>query len=381
MRRLRKTYEDHELITLASYAQKSGDSRGRKQPEPEDPYRTAFQRDRDRIIHSQAFRRLEYKTQVFVNHEGDYYRTRLTHTLEVAQIARTICRTLQLNEDLAEAIALAHDLGHTPFGHRGEEVLHLLMKDSGGFEHNRQSFRVVTFLEHRYPDFRGLNLTYEVLEGIVKHSGEFDKSEIPEFPDKGYPSLEAQVVDMADSIAYMNHDIDDGVKAGMITLHQLEKVELWQQSFDDIVRRFPDTPKKVQINRSISHLTTQLVNDLYDETEKRLEKLSLQTPEDIRERGKEVVSASKEIETQTENLMQFLHANLYRHERVERMAKKSEEVLTHLFRNYVSTPSLLPPSLCKVVEKGETPKRAICDYIAGMTDRFALDEHAKLIKN
>ena len=234
----RQDVEQRESEFLAPFASKANESLGRVYPEAEPMHRTAFQRDRDRIVHSTAFRRLEYKTQVFVNHEGDYYRTRLTHTLEVAQISRSICRTLQLNEDLAETIALAHDLGHTPFGHRGEEALNAVMTNFGGFEHNHQSFRIITKLEHRYPEFDGLNLSYEVREGVAKHSGEYDKPDIQSFPEKGYPSLEAQVVDMADQIAYMNHDIDDGLESKMISYEQLSSITFWQEQYQNVLELY-----------------------------------------------------------------------------------------------------------------------------------------------
>lgn len=374
----RQEIESRELLFLAPYAAKSTESLGREHAESECPFRPAFQRDRDRIIHSEAFRRLEYKTQVFVNHEGDYYRTRLTHSLEVAQISRGIARTLGLNEDLAEAIALAHDLGHTPFGHRGEEVLNRLMQGHGGFEHNRQSYRVVTHLERRYPAFNGLNLTYEVREGIAKHSGEYDNPNIPEFPDKGYPTLEAQVVDVSDEIAYMNHDIDDGLQSKMITFEQLEAIDLWREQLTESRRCSPNLREKLQKYQTIRRLIHLLITDIKETAEKRIAELSLTTFDDVRTSAKDVVRFSEPMKKKTRELLSFLYDNLYRHHHVERMAQKSERILTDLFENYLSNPRTLPATLCAVIKEGGNTHRHICDYIAGMTDRYALDEHARL---
>ena len=374
----REEYERREREILAPYAAPSAQSQGREHEEPECKYRSCFQRDRDRIIHSEAFRRLEYKTQVFVNHEGDYYRTRLTHTLEVAQISRGIARTLRLNEDLTEAIALAHDLGHTPFGHRGETVLNDLMAAHGGFEHNRQSFRVVTYLERRYPQFDGLNLTYEVREGIVKHTGAYDAPDVPSFQSQGYPTLEAQIVNVSDQIAYMNHDLDDGLQSGMLTFELLEVVDLWQEVFSRVQRDFPRARPKMHKYQTIRRLIHVLITDLQEETGKRLKELGLTSLDDVRERGKEVVAHSKEMKAKITRLLDTLLVNLYQHYHVERMAQKSGRILRDLFHSYVENPKLLPPTLCKLIQEDGLAPLHVCDYVAGMTDRFALQEHAKL---
>lgn len=374
----REEIEQREAGALAPYAARSVESLGREHAETEDSFRAAFQRDRDRIIHSEAFRRLEYKTQVFVNHEGDYYRTRLTHTLEVSQLARGLCRTFRLNEDLAEAIALAHDLGHTPFGHRGEEVLHRLMKNHGGFEHNSQSYRIVTLLEHRYPEFPGLNLTYEVREGIAKHSGEYDNPHIPAFSTKGFPSLEAQVVDVADQIAYLNHDLDDGLESGMLSFEQLEQVQLWREVFDAVTKVYPNTTKKLLKYQTIRRLIHLFVTDIHGETLQQICERKLASLADVRARGERVVRWSDGLQKKTRELLDFLYENLYHHQRVERMAKKSERILTDLFGQYTANVRTLPQKLYTAILQDGHPERHVCDYIAGMTDRFALDEHAKL---
>lgn len=391
----REEYEKIEQANLAGYAVKSGQSEGRIFTEKEHSYRTCFQRDRDRVIHSRAFRRLEYKTQVFVNHEGDYYRTRLTHTLEVAQIARTIARHLRLNEDLAEAVSLTHDLGHTPFGHSGQDIMNELMKGYGGFEHNKQSFRIVTLLEDRYPDFAGLNLTYEVLEGITKHSTEYDMPEGGIFQRKGYPSLEAQVCNVADEVAYNNHDIDDGLKSGMITLAELSEVELWQKNFELTQKKHPTAPLHIQISQTVRFIINQQVTDLVLNTLKNIEDKKIKTVDDVRERGKGIVDFSDALKKTNTELKRFLMKNLYRHYRVIRMADKAGRILTQLFDAYKGNPKIVPPDFLlryshlnekKLVGQnkaedlpyGETIERIVCDYIAGMTDRFALDEYKKL---
>lgn len=380
----RQTYEDLEKKILAPYAVKSGESEGRMHPEEEHPFRTRFQRDRDRVIHCGAFRRLEYKTQVFVNHEGDYYRTRLTHSLEVAQIARTIARQLRLNEDLAEGISLAHDLGHTPFGHSGEYVMSHLMKDFGGFEHNRQSFRVVTFLEERYPGFGGLNLTYELLEGMTKHASEYDLPSGDVFKRKGFPSLEAQTCNFADEIAYNNHDIDDGLKSGMIDLIQLKTIEIWQTHFEKTKKQYPHAALFIQITQTVKEIINTLVTDLVTQTLQNIENLKIQSSSDVREKGKECVNFSPMVKKQNHDLKRFLLNHLYRHYRVVRMAHKAEKIITDLFTAYVKNPRIIPPDFLQKYEKEygasdpEPMERIICDYIAGMTDRFALDEYKKL---
>lgn len=379
----REQFEKMEKENLASYAVMSGDSEGRLYSEEEHASRSRFQRDRDRIIHSHAFRRLEYKTQVFVNHEGDYYRTRLTHSLEVAQIARTLARMLRLNEDLAETVSLSHDLGHTPFGHSGQDVINHLMKDYGGFEHNRQSFRIVTFLEDRYPEFPGLNLTVEVLEGMTKHATEYDLPQGGVFERKGFPSLEAQICNFADEIAYNNHDIDDGLKSGMLELGALREIELWEPEFQRVKKRYPNSSLDVQISQTVKCLINTLVTDLVKQTEKNIAEKKIKKVADVRERGGFCVGFSPEIKEQSHDLKRFLMKNLYRHYRVVRMADKAERILTKLFKAYTKNPKIIPPDFLKRYEnhpegREETVERIVCDYIAGMTDRFALDEYSKL---
>ncbi|MFA5811522.1 MAG: deoxyguanosinetriphosphate triphosphohydrolase [bacterium] len=365
---------------LAPYAVRSGRSRGRVYPEEPCPFRACFQRDRDRIIHCEAFRRLEYKTQVFVNHEGDYYRTRLTHTLEVAQISRGLARTLRLNEDLAEAIALAHDLGHTPFGHRGETALNDLMTPYGGFEHNRQSYRVVTLIEKRYPDFPGLNLSIEVLEGIVKHASEYDSPDLKGLAIAAprYPSLEAQVVNVGDEVAYMNHDLDDGLESGMLREEDLEDVRLWRETRTRVMKGSPGIRTRIAKYRTISRLIHTLVTDLQRETKRRIDALQIRDAESVAKTAEPLVAFSAEMVAATKELKDFLFAKLYRHYRVERMADKSTRILGALFNTYLNNPKVLPPSLERAIREEGNAARRVCDYIAGMTDRFALNEHAKL---
>ncbi|MBF0492417.1 MAG: deoxyguanosinetriphosphate triphosphohydrolase [Deltaproteobacteria bacterium] len=378
MLKTRVHLEEIEFQILAPYACHSQKSMGREYAEPEHPYRSRFQRDRDRIIHSKAFRRLEYKTQVFVNHEGDHYRTRLTHSLEVAQISRSMARMLGLNEDLAEAIALAHDLGHPPFGHSGQEVMDELMKDFGGFEHNRQSLRVVTLLELAYPNFPGLNLTYEVLEGISKHFTEYDLPQGRVFAREGEPSLEAQMVNLADEIAYNNHDLDDGLRSGLISLAQLRAVELWQENFEGIQKLYPQAPEEIQCRVTVKGLINLLVTDLIEETQKNILERNIQTLEEVRSRGKMLVGFSEGIKKKTVELKRFLFANLYRHYRVERMAHKAGRIIRDLFKAYLDHPKILPTEVFQKIQEGSQVERIVCDYVAGMTDRFALEEYEKL---
>ena len=365
---------------LAEYAAKSEGSRGRKYAEAYKDERLPFERDRDRIIHCAAFRRLEYKTQVFVNHEGDYYRTRLTHSLEVAQIARGIARKLKLNEDLVEALALSHDLGHTPFGHTGEHVLDRLMKDHGGFEHNQQSLRIVEVLEQRYPDFDGLNLSYETREGIIKHTTSYDgagMSAVQAYHPEEQPTLEAQIIDLADEIAYNNHDIDDGLKAGYISLDDLASVEIWQRTWKDIGCRFPGISEKRQILQTVSHLIGELIQDLVSTTSETLDKHSIRSLEDVRRHDGKLVTFSRDMNDRNRQLKAFLFKKLYRHHKVERMRVKAERFLTLLFENYLENPSLLPEKYQRRYEQ-HGMERVICDYIASMTDRYAQDEYKKL---
>ncbi len=365
---------------LVGYAAHSEQSRGRAHAEPYKDNRLAYERDRDRIIHCAAFRRLEYKTQVFVNHEGDYYRTRLTHSLEVSQIARGIARSLRLNEDLVEALALAHDLGHTPFGHTGENVLNRLMKNYGGFEHNRQSLRIVETLEQRYPDFDGLNLSWETREGIIKHSSDYDSAgsaAIRNYETGLSPTLEAQIIDLADEIAYNNHDIDDGLKAGYIKLEDLSQVEIWQQTWRMVGEKFPVLNEKRQVLQTISYLISKLIHDLVVTTTHNLEKLNIQTLTDIRRQPVNLVSLSSEMQGMNHQLKKFLYTKLYKHYKVERMRVKAERFLTLLFESYLENPSLLPG---KYQQRFAVygMERVICDYIASMTDRYAQDEYKRL---
>ena len=365
---------------LASYAARSDQSRGRQHHEPFKDDRPVYERDRDRIIHCAAFRRLEYKTQVFVNHEGDYYRTRLTHSLEVSQIARGIARKLNLNEDLVEALALSHDLGHTPFGHTGETVLNRLMKGHGGFEHNQQSLRIVEILEQRYPGFDGLNLSWETREGIIKHSSDYDRanhSAIQAYEPEKRATLEAQIIDLADEIAYNNHDIDDGLKAGYIDLEELSKVELWQRTYLDIGRKFPGLSEKRQILQTISYLIGDLIHDLVKTTENNLRQHEIVAVEDIRSHSENLVNLSAEMSHLNKELKKFLYKRLYRHSKVERMRVKAERFLTLLFENYIANPTLLPERHQMRFELYGR-ERVICDYIASMTDRYAQDEYKRL---
>ncbi len=364
---------------LADYAMKSSASRGRQYKEKEHPYRTSYQRDRDRIIHCAAFRRLEYKTQVFVNHEGDYYRTRLTHTLEVAQIARTIASALCLNADLVEAISLAHDLGHTPFGHSGEEALNCLMKGLGGFNHNLQGLRTVDILEERYPDFPGLNLSWEVREGIVKHSSIFDETvRIAGLEPDKMPSLETQIVDSADEIAYNNHDIDDGITSGLLNLSDLSKLKLWDGAMQKTKLSSLSLSAQLKKYQIIRLLIDLQVTDLIKETRKRLEKFKIGSVDDVRNCPEKIVIFSRSMFRLRLPLRDFLMRNLYQHYRVIRMSNKAKRFIQELFSIYTDNPNQLPPIEYQRIKSGQSPKRVVCDYIAGMTDRCALDEYKKL---
>jgi dGTPase len=369
--------EQRELDMLAPYAVKSGHTGGRLYPEDEHPFRLAFQRDRDRVVHSTAFRRLEYKTQVFVNHEGDHYRTRLTHTLEVAQIARTIARSLRLNEDLTEAIALAHDLGHPPFGHAGEGAMNHLMQPYGGFEHNQQSLRIVEVLEVRYPDFPGLNLTWETRDGLKKHQPRFRPDADPRQAIPVGPSLESQVADYADEIAYNNHDIDDGLTSHMIQLEDLAQVPLWNEHYRDVAQRFPHAPREVQWRQTVRAIINSLVIDLCSETLAGLQAAQIEGVERVRQSAKRLVTFSPTLEKRNHELKLFLLENLYRHYRVVRMSEKAGRIVQALFQAYMEAPKQLPPGFHRRIATEGQP-RVVCDYIAGMTDRFALDEYQKL---
>jgi dGTPase len=375
----RETFEAREATQLAPFAVRSRDSRGRRHPEREHPFRMVFQRDRDRIIHSTAFRRLEYKTQVFVNHEGDYYRTRLTHTMEAAQVTRTIARVLQLNEDLAEAVALAHDLGHTPFGHAGERTLDRLMQPFGGFEHNAQSLRIVEVLEERYPGFRGLNLSWEVREGIVKHSTRYDRPQVREYDARFAPSLEAQIVDFADEIAYNAHDVDDGLKSGMLDAADLADVPLWRDAVAAVRADAPAAAEHVVHYQAVRRLIDGMATDLVETLLARLAADGIDTLDGVRAVLPRLVDFSPAMATRHGELKRFLHERLYTHHRVTRMTQKADRIMTALFEVYMHEPRQLPPHvLRRASEDGETVPRVIADYIAGMTDRFALEEYKKL---
>ena len=376
----RKELELQEVKLLAPYAIKSKNSRGRVYKEEEHPCRSRYQRDKDRIIYSRAFRRLEYKTQVFVNHEGDHYRTRLTHTLEVTQIARTIARSLRLNEDLVEAIAFAHDLGHTPFGHSGEDVLHEIMKDHGGFDHNSHGLRVVDILEKRYLEFDGLNLTHEVREGIIKHTSSFDHIRIPSpIESKGSSSLEVQVVDISDEIAYDNHDLEDGLTHRLIIPSQLRRIGLWKEVYDKVKSLDPRAREEVLIFQTIRRLVNMEVLDLLSETEKRIKKFKVKNFSQVSNIPERIVSFSKTMDQKRKPMKDFLIGNLYNHYKVVRMHDKAGRFIHDLFKAYLGCPDQLPPTAKSRLKK-EGEHRAICDYIAGMTDRYALDEYKKFFE-
>jgi dGTPase len=372
----RPDWERRESEFLAGYACRSDRSRGRRHPEEEHAYRTAFQRDRDRIIHSKAFRRLEYKTQVFVYHEGDHYRTRLTHSLEAAQLSRTMARALSLNEDLAEAIALAHDLGHPPFGHSGETVLDSLMEGEGGFEHNRQSLRIVDQIEKRYGDFRGLNLTYEVREGLARHTSEYDTPDQREWEGR-YPSLEAQVVNLADEIAYTNHDLDDGLASGIFSIEELDEVALGKRFLDEARERYPDRRRGLYQSHLVRRTIDLLVSDALATVVARLEAGGIDTLEGVRNAPGALMAFSPGIDSDYRQLKAFLMEKMYRHWRVLRMAAKAERIIRELFNAYVTRIEIIPPPVREAM-RGESPKKIACDYIAGMTDRFALEEYRRL---
>jgi dGTPase len=375
----REKIEERERQYLAPYGMKSADTQGRKYPEGEPAQRTVFQRDRDRVLHTTAFRRLEYKTQVFINHEGDYYRTRLTHTLEVAQVGRTIARALGANEDLVEAICLAHDVGHPPFGHSGEVTLARLMKDHGGFDHNKQSLRIVTYLEQRYPAYKGLNLTFEVREGIVKHETEYDVSEVePEYKPDLLANLEAQIANVADELAYTAHDLDDGLYAGLITPRQVDGMGLWELGREEIDFKTEDFDEMTR-HRLIRRLIGILVRDVIDATDKRLADANPQSVEELQRLPNTVIGHSEKIGAMVRELKDFLYENMYRHYRVTRMAQKAEKFITELFNAYVTEPAQLPNSTRERWQEGADPlERVVCDYLAGMTDRYALQEYQKL---
>ena len=372
----RSVLEDLEDRSLAPYGFRSQDSRGRVYPQDEPAYRTCFQRDRDRILHATPFRRLEYKTQVFVNDEGDYYRTRLTHTLEVAQIGRTLARALGANEDLVEAVCLAHDLGHPPFGHSGETILNQLMADHGGFDHNKQSLRIVEKLECRYPTFAGLNLTWEVREGIVKHETEYDVADARRYDPDKLGALEAQLANPADELAYTAHDLDDGLRSGLLAPEELDSVAWWVFLKENLAwdgRGFD----RLWRHRMVRRLVGLLVTDTIEATAQRIAETGVASPDDVRSLAENVVSASPETRAMTRELKHFLYEHLYRHPRVMRMQIKAERILTALFEAYLAEPGQLPREEQAKLEE-RSLHRVICDYIAGMTDRYALQEYAKM---
>jgi dGTPase len=374
----REQLEEREAQTLAPYALLSRNSRGRAhQPDPEPEDRTAFQRDRDRVLHTTAFRRLEYKTQVFVNFEGDYYRTRLTHTLEVAQIGRTVARALGANEDLVEAICLSHDLGHPPFGHSGEMALNRLMDGHGGFDHNKQSLRIVTKLERRYPEWPGLNLTWEVREGIVKHETEYDVADASEYDASTRGHLEAQICNAADELAYTAHDLDDGLRSNLIAPAELAGLGLWELVRDSIGWH-TDALDELTRHRFIRRLIGIEVADLVQATNARLEAARVKSVAALQALPHNVIGWSEALADSNRQLKRFLYENMYRHYRVVRMQVKAENLLSDLFQGYMREPAQLPKEAQKRAEAKGDLARAVCDYIAGMTDRFALDEHYKL---
>jgi dGTPase len=372
----RTALEDIEDKALAPYGMRSKNSKGRAHPDSEPEYRTAFQRDRDRILHTTAFRRLEYKTQVFVNFEGDYFRTRLTHTLEVAQVGRTLARALGGNEDLVEAICLAHDLGHSPFGHSGESILARLMKDFGGFDHNKQSLRIVTELEQRYPEFPGLNLTWEVREGMVKHESEYDLSDARDYDASLRGNLETQIANVADELAYTTHDLDDGLRSGMVTPQMLEGISLWEILKETYQWKSP-TLEDIERHRMIRHLVGLLVTDMVRTTDMRLKESAAKSALDVQKLSYNVIGYSEDMQRRHRELKDFLYQKLYRHYRVVRMHVKAESIIKKMFDAYRAEPTMLPTHIQKIIP-ARGLERTICDYIAGMTDRYAVEEHQRL---
>jgi dGTPase len=373
---------------LAPYAQGEACSRGRRFPEPPPRHRTEYQRDRDRIVHSTAFRRLVYKTQVFVNHEGDLYRTRLTHSLEVAQIARSVARALGLNEPLAEAICLAHDLGHTPFGHAGQDALNECMRDLGGFEHNLQSLRVVDELEERYAEFPGLNLTFETREGILKHCSAANARKLGDlgarFLERRQPSLEAQLANLADAIAYNNHDVDDGIRAGLITIDELRDIAIFRRQYDLVTARYPGLGSRRMVHEVVRRMIDYLVNDLIGASEASIAAAAPATADDVRARSQPLLTFSGEVEAEHLELKHYLRQHLYKHYRVLRMTTKAKRVVRALFEAMLEDIDLMPTEHQEAARRMEAADgrpgraRAVADYIAGMTDRFAIREYGRL---
>jgi dGTPase len=373
---------------LAPYAADESRSRGRRHPEPAPRHRTEFQRDRDRIVHSTAFRRLVYKTQVFVNHEGDHYRSRLTHSLEVAQIGRSVARALRLNETLTEAICLAHDLGHTPFGHAGQEALNECMADYGGFEHNLQSLRVVDELEERYAEFAGLNLCFETREGILKHCSLQNARELGDvgarFIERRQPGLEAQLANIADELAYNNHDVDDGLRSGLLSLERLDEVAFFRARHEQVLARYPDITERRLINETVRRMIDTLVNDLIEATAERIRAAAPRRIEDVRAASAPLVGFGAAVAAESRELKRFLNAELYRHPRVLETTRRAQVVVRELFAAFMADSTLLPPEHAERARRREAHSgaagraRVVADYIAGMTDRYAQGEHAKI---
>lgn len=375
-------------MNRATYAANPNESRGRQFIEPAPTYRSEFQRDRDRIIHSTGFRRLEYKTQVFVNHEGDLYRTRLTHSLEVAQIARSIARTMQLDEDLTEAISLAHDIGHTPFGHAGQDALHACMREYGGFEHNLQSLRILDVLEQNYADYDGLNLCFETREGVLKHCSLKNAAKLGEvgerFINKKQASLEAQLTNIADQIAYNNHDIDDGLRSGLITIEQMRNVPLFSTQYDKVMWKYPDLRGNRRVHETIRRMIGEQVIDLVETSLAKIVEVNPQTIDDVRDHKEQLISFSDEMRSHNQELKKFLRENLYFHHKVYRMTRKAHQVIESLFDVFMNDLRLLPPkhlvlARAALVDEGMAGQaRVIADYVAGMTDRYATNEYSRL---
>ena len=376
------------MSALADYAAHESDSRGRRQPEPPPAYRSEYQRDRDRIVHSTAFRRLVYKTQVFVNHEGDLYRTRLTHSLEVAQIARTIAQALGLNEVLSEAICLAHDLGHTPFGHAGQDALNACMREFGGFEHNLQSLRVVDVLEEHYAEFDGLNLTFECREGILKHCSYANAVQLGDvgerFIRREQPGLEAQLANFADEIAYNNHDVDDGIRAGLISVEQLLAIPLFALYQAEVSRKYPTLAGRKLVYEILRRMINRLVTDLIDTSASRLAAAGVASAADVRSHTAPLIGFSDETRELNQGLKTFLREHVYKHYKVQRMTSKAKRVMTALFDAFLADPRLMPEEHSSTAQRLESDHgmtgraRAVADYIAGMTDRYAILEHRRL---
>lgn len=375
-------------LVLAPYACSDATSRGQLHPEHPPSHRTLYQRDRDRIIHSAAFRRLEYKTQVFVNHEGDLFRTRLTHSIEVAQIARSIARELQLNEDLTEAIALSHDLGHTPFGHAGQTALNKCMREYGGFEHNLQSLRIVDNLEQRYADFKGINLTFEAREGILKHCSVRNAKSLGDlglrFINNTQPSLEAQLCNLADEIAYSNHDIDDGLRYGLLSFEEMMEATLFRKQYEHVIKKYPDQNERILTHEIIRRMISHMVVDLIENSQKNIRKVNPESPDEVRQQTMPLIKFSDELERQATELKQFMFKTLYRHYRVHRMSIKASQVISSLFNVFIQDLRILPPEAqkhCRALyeKEGENGNiRGVADYIAGMTDRFAIVEYERI---